>query len=293
MHNPKRKGPMPDLRGKRATVLMACIIIVCAAAAVIALFYAASQDNDAGAWKGRTFGFVMGGVGLAVGVAMIPFSKPGETHYWGFVCGMTMAAILTGAYSYKSKVPQAGDRAQKIPLEIKDWIGRSLTVDKSTIKALKTSDIVMRNYKRGSDVISLAVIFSMGKRRSAHPPEQCYGASGYEMELIEYDTFDTADGGTADCKRLVINKDKRRTAVLYWYKADKLNTGSIVRMSLHSILSDLMMSSTRIALIRLTTPLASLDDEEKKRAFALLKEFARDALPEIEKALSEPGKGGA
>jgi len=276
---------MPDLRGKRATVLMACIIIVCAAAAVIGLFYAASRDDDAGAWKGRTFGFVMGGVGLAVGVAIIPFSKPGETHYWGFVCGMTMAAILTGAYSYKSKVPQAGDRAQNIPLEIKDWIGQSLPVDKSTIKALKTSDIVMRNYERGSDVVSLAVIFSMGKRRSAHPPEQCYGATGHEVEEIEYDTFADPAGDNVGCKRLVITKHRRRTAVLYWYKADELNTGSIVRMSLHSILSDLTMSSTRIALIRLTTPLASPDDEEKKRAFALLKEFAGDALPEIEQAL--------
>jgi len=276
---------MPDLRGRRAAVLMACIIIVCAAAALIGLFYAASRDDDAGAWKGRTFGFVMGGVGLAVGVAMIRFSKPGETHYWGFVCGMTVAAILTGAYSYKAKVPQAGDRARNIPLEIKDWVGRSLAVDESTIDALRTSDIVMRNYKRGSDVVSLAVIFSMGKRRSAHPPEQCYGASGYEMEMIEYDSFDAGGGGTAGCKRLVITRHRRHTAVLYWYKADELNTGSIVRMSLHSILSDLMMSSTRIALIRLTTPLGSLDDEEKKRAFALLKEFARDALPEIEQAL--------
>ncbi|MFH1732863.1 MAG: exosortase C-terminal domain/associated protein EpsI [Planctomycetota bacterium] len=275
---------MPDLRGKRATVLVACVVIVCAAAALIGLLHAASRDDDAGAWKGRTLGFVMGGVGLAVGIATIRFSKPGETHYWGFVCGMTMAAILTGAYSYRAKVPQAGDRAQNIPLEIKGWIGRSLPVDESTIKALNTSDIVMRNYRRGNDIISLAVIFSMGKRRAAHPPEQCYGASGYEMELIEYDTFDAGDGGAAGCKRLVINdKDKRRTAVLYWYKADELNTGSIVRMSMHSIMSDLMMSSTRIALIRLTTPLASPDDKEK--AFALLKEFARDALPGIEQAL--------
>jgi len=194
--------------------------------------------------------------------------------------------MLTGAYSYKPTLPQEGQRAEQIPLTIKDWIGQSLPVDEGTIKALRTSDIIMRHYVRGKDVVTLAVIFSVGKRRSAHPPEQCYSASGHEMDEIEYDTFSTEDGRSIECKRLVINSKKReqRTAVLYWYKADNLNTAGLVRMSIHSIISDLMMSSgTRVALIRLTTRLNSLD--EKEEALALLKQFAGDALPGIEQAL--------
>jgi len=276
---------MSDVPGRWKQIAMACIIVACALFAAYALCRSASQDDDPGAWTGRTLGFVMAGVGVIVGLAMAAYSKPGETHYCGLVFGLTMAAVLTGAYSYKPALPQAGGQAEKIPHIIKNWTGRSLPVDESTIKALRTSDIIMRNYRRGGDVVTLAVIFSVGKRRSAHPPEQCYSASGQEMEEIEYDTFSTKDGRAIECKRLIAKGRSRRQAVLYWYKADTLNTASLARMSIHSIVADLTMSSgTRVALIRLTTDMKSPGDKE--RAFVLLKEFARDALPEIEKALN-------
>ena len=278
---------MPDTSGRRAQIVMACLLICCALIAAAGLCVSAGRDGGpmSDGLSNRAFGLVMAGVGAAVGIAMMLYSKPGETQYCGFLLGMMLAAMLTGAYSYKPTMPQQGQRAEQIPLTIKDWIGQSLPVDESTIKALRTSDIIMRHYVRGDDTVTLAVIFSVGKRRSAHPPEQCYSASGHEMDEIEYDTFDLADGRTVDCKHLIINRRKQRTAVLYWYKADDLNTASLARMSIHSIIADLMMSSgTRVALIRLTTSLTSLDKRDE--ALALLKEFARDALPEMEKALA-------
>jgi EpsI family protein len=276
---------MSDGPGRWKQIVMACIIVVCASLAAYALCRSASRDDDPGAWTGRTLGFVMAGVGVLVGLGMAIYSKPGETHYCSLIFGLTVAAVLTGAYSYKPALPQAGGQAEKIPHVIKNWTGRSLPVEESTIKALRTSDIIMRNYRRGGDVVTLAVIFSVGKRRSAHPPEQCYSASGHEMEEIEYDTFRAEDSRVIECKRLIANKQKRRQAVLYWYKADTLNTASLARVSIHSIWADLMMSSgTRVALIRLTTVMQGPGDKE--RAFVLLKEFGRDALPEIEKALN-------
>ena len=276
---------MPDTSGRLAQIAMACVVILCALVAAAGLCMSASGDDAPDAWSNRAFGLVMAGVAVVVGVVMLGYGKPGENYYWGFVLAMTVAAMFTGAYSYKPTMPQEGQRAEQIPLVIKDWIGQPLPVDESTIKALRTSDIIMRHYVRGDDLVTLAVIFSVGKRRSAHPPEQCYSASGHEMDEIEYDTFEAADGRTINCKHLLINRQKQRTAVLYWYKADDLNTASLARMSIHSIIADLMMSSgTRVALIRLTTSLTSLDKRDE--ALALLKEFARDALPEMEKALA-------
>ena len=268
---------------------MACIIVCCALIAAAGLCMSANRDDAPmlGALWNRALGFVMAVVGVVVGIVMMRHTKPGETHYWGLVFGMTIAAMLTGAYSYKPELPQEGKRAEQVPLTIKDWIGQPLPVDKWTIKVLRTNDIIMRHYVRGDDVVKLAVIFSVGKRRSAHPPEQCYSASGNEMEEIEYDTFSAADGRTIECKRLIVKTPQERTAVLYWYKADDLNTASLARMAIHSIISDLTMSAgTRVALVRLTTTMKSLG--ERKEAFALLKEFARDALPEIEQALDRP-----
>ena len=59
-------------------------------------------------------------------------------------------------------------------------------------------------------------------------------------------------------------------------------------MSLYAIWSDLTMSSgTRIALVRLSTPLATASKANTDHAFGLLKEFGGEAFPEIEKALGD------
>jgi EpsI family protein len=268
---------------------MACIIVCASLVAFFALYSAAYGDDEPLAFTNRLFGLVIAEMSLVVGFAMMLYSKPGETQYCTLVFGMTIAAVLTGAYSYKPAMPQEGQRAEQISRRFKGWVGHSQKVDESTMKALKTRDIIMRTYVRGADSVTLAVIFSQGKRRSAHPPEQCYKASGNEMEMLEYGTFAAEDGRDIDCKRLLSHhkEEGKRQAVLYWYKADDLNTASLVRMSIHTILADLMMSAgTRVALIRLSVNLTSDNKEERAQAFAVLDDFAKDALPEIEEALA-------
>jgi len=279
---------MPDVRTGRSRIILACVIIALAVVVAVGLIVSASRDDDPGAWSGRALGFIMVAVSLAMGAAMIKFGKPGDTHYWGMAGALTIAALLTGAYSYKPEAPQMGDFAEKIPLRIGEWRGTSHEVSEGTKKVLKTEDIIMRSYQnqRTQEAVGLAVIFAMSKRKVAHPPEQCYAADGYEIEQIEEDCFTTEEGQTVKARHLLIMRKNNDQVVLYWYRAGQLNTPSLVRMSLHVILSNLLMRpQTRVGLIRLATTIENADDATIAAARERLKRFAREVLPEIEDKL--------
>ena len=279
---------MPDVRTGRSAIILACVIIALAVVVGVGLIVSASRDDDPEAWSGRALGFVMVAVSLAMGAAIIRFGKPGDTHYWGMAGALTIAALLTGAYSYKPKAPQMGDIAEKIPLSIGEWRGTSHEVSEGTKKILKTEDIIMRTYQnqRTQEAVGLAVIFAMSKRKVAHPPEQCYAADGYEIEQIEEDSFTTKEGQTVKTRHLLIMRKNNDQVVLYWYRAGQLNTPSLVRMSLHVILSNLLMRpETRVGLIRLATTIENADDATIAAPRERLKRFAREVLPEIEDKL--------
>jgi EpsI family protein len=241
------------------------------------------------AWTGRAFGFVMGLASIGLAVVMIGRQRKGGAHYWGMVGALGLAALATGAYSHRPDAPKTA-AAKDIPLIIGPWIGEDLGVDPKTKEILGTDDIIMRSYTRGlgrredRDRVVLAVIFARGKRKVAHPPEQCYAAQGFEMLTIEPSTFTTQEG-PVNVQHLLISKG-RSQQVIYWYKAGDLNTPSFLGMQMKVILSSLLMEPPmRVGLIRLSSTINGGPDA-KAEALQRVKEFAQRVFPEIEKRLN-------
>ena len=274
---------MAEPRRGRAPLILAVIILALALLVLGILVVSAARD---GVWQGRLSGLVIAAVALAVGAAMLRPGKPGESHYWSLVGVLALGALVVGAYSYKPKTPQAGNRAEAIPMEVGGWRGVADKVPQETIDVLRTKDIIMRRYQRGSDEVGLAVIFAMSKRKVAHPPEQCYAALGYEMEKIRDDSLLTKDGRVVRARRLVMRYRGQSHVAFYWYKAGDLNTPSFFRQQLHIILSSLLMrSEIRVALIRFTATLDPGHGNGEERAVARIKEFAAEIFPYIEEKL--------
>ncbi len=220
---------------------------------------------------------------------MVWFARPGETHYWGMVGALSIATAVAGVYSYKPRVPQVSDRAEQIPMAIGGWLGETIAQDPGTRRVteeiLGTKDIIMRQYRRGSDVVDMTVVFAMGDRKGVHPPEQCSAAEGNELERLTPDSFTTADGRVINVRRLLLtNKAGHSRLMMFWYKVGDFYTGNFARQQFQVIWYNLLgRSGTRVALIRFSTWIAGHDDEE--RGARLLKEFAREIFPEIEEKL--------
>jgi EpsI family protein len=276
---------MAERRERTRTLVLAGAIIVAAFLASLGLVWTGLDDDSPHAWVGRLPGLGMAAVAMAIGVLMI--RRPSaRTPYWGLVGALTLGALAIGAYSYQPAEPQKGMRAKVIPLRIGAWQGTEGEVAEENIEVLGTEDMIMRSYIRGTDRVGLAVIFSMSKRKVAHPPEQCYAADGFEINYIDYEPIPIRDDYTINGRRLTIIRGPNRQVVLYWYRAGDYNTGNFALSQLYVILSNLMMQrTTHVALIRLSTHVDQVDDATVSEAAALLKEFARELFPEIEAAL--------
>jgi EpsI family protein len=277
---------MSERKGKAARVVFACALLLFTGLMLANLISTAKQDDHPRAWTGRWPGFAMTGAAFAVTALMLRNRPAAGTHYWGFVGVLTLSALLAAGYSYNPEETEQSGHAQAIPLEFDGWIGQDREVDPVVIRVLETDDIIQRAYQREQDSVGLAVIFSMNKRKAAHPPEQCYAAQGFEVVELEPDSFSTKDGKTVSARRLILMKGGRYQAVLYWYRAGDLSTGNFLRQQIHVILSSLnpfTPAAKRVALIRLTTPLRELS--EKKRAMSTLKDFAGSVFDEVKTAL--------
>ena len=103
---------MSDFRGRRSSIILGGVTAAVAGLALALLLLSAARDTQTNAWGGRAFGLVTTAAAFVVGLATVWFARPGETHYWGMVAALSIAAAVAGAYSYKPRVPQASDRAE-------------------------------------------------------------------------------------------------------------------------------------------------------------------------------------
>ena len=69
-----------------------------------------------------------------------------------------------------------------IPLQVGEWSGRDIKIDKRTIEILETEDVMMREYtNRKGESVYLTIVYSGAKRGAFHPPEVCYTGDGSRL----------------------------------------------------------------------------------------------------------------
>lgn len=235
-------------------------------------------------WYGRLLGIFAGIFSAASGAAIAKYYKRGEGQYWALVAILAVASVIVGATYYAPPIPQRGLTAASIPKDISGWYGSDTEVTDSVIRILETKDIIMRKYHKGGRELAMAVVFAMSNRKVSHPPEQCYRAEGRELQSMRTDWFETREGRRVYGKSLVISSPAGYEAVFYWYKAGNMNTGNFFMQQFYVILGNLMgQRGTRVGLIRLSTPISNIGQEEA--GINILKEFAADLFPELEKHL--------
>ena len=193
---------------------------------------------------------------------------------------VTTIAVISTLYLYQPMTTEDRHYARSFPESFAGWItAADIPADHRTIELLETKDILMRNYRQGhGPAVLLALVASTSSNRKiTHPPEICYRGQGWE--ILQKRQLRLAGGIPAIL--LLIHKDQRQRAVLYWYKFGQSYTTNYYYHQAQALFNFFSRQQGGVALIRLSTAI----DHNPGESIRQLQRFAEDALPLLSRHL--------
>jgi EpsI family protein len=157
------------------------------------------------------------------------------------------------------------------PMVIREWAGKDDVMAESIVKQLKVDDYLYRTYTRPD---GMAVQFYIGyfeSQRTAeklHSPKICIPAAGWEPVRSVRTSIELA-GRPAVINEYVIEKDRLRQIVFYWYQARGRTLASEYWTKFWVISDALTRNRTDGALVRAVVPVERGEGESQARVRAL------------------------
>jgi EpsI family protein len=137
----------------------------------------------------------------------------------------------------------------------------------------------------GSAIWAYLAFYSGNGAKSAHDPEVCYPAQGWDIAALRSREVTLSDGNSLTGKLLAANLGGEEELVLYWFQpAGRWPQRSPAELALRGI--DALAGRSQYAFVRLSTRLASGGDlAQQSAAEARLVDAARALAPAVRAAV--------
>ncbi len=194
---------------------------------------------------------------------------------------LVLLVIFLAHLAGRGEFLPAGD-LDRLPLRIGEWRGENIPVSERERAVLGTENLLLRLYRKGEGLLYLYILESASNRATFHPPEYCY--VGGRTELVERGRAVVRwEGGEVPAHRMVFLGPRGKSLVYYWYAFGDRILGSYYRQQLLVIAANLLRRPRPALLIRVSTE----GVVDPARGDELITDFARSALPAIERYLLE------
>jgi len=201
----------------------------------------------------------------------------------------SLAARLQGPLNVSPLDPNA---LKTLPLEIADWTGHDIPMDKEIVSVLDNEAFINRLYSRDNGTNSVVLFFSCGYsgyERIIHRPEICYPSAGWKVVSEHALQLTCKEGENLPYTMFRFSKtdvEMMQSAVLHYYVVDGKPLADI--QILRPRLWRLFNRINYVARVLITT--SDYAQSEKTRE-QILKDFAVDSAPFIEQLLDDIEKG--
>ena len=142
------------------------------------------------------------------------------------VFGVAYRAVAARLAAPVKTVPIAQEVLDRLPLQIGEWRGRDVPLDKAIIRETDSDALVNRHYTHASGLKSVSYYVAAGVRARdlmPHRPEVCYTGSGWTR--VEHHTVELSLGDSTKlpCKVFLFSHgvlSTQKVVVLYYYIVD-------------------------------------------------------------------------
>ena len=204
-----------------------------------------------------------------------------------FLCASLLiiaTAVFLRAHSHGEVFPPR-QSLQSFPLQLGDWTGTDLTMDKDTLQVLGPGDFLLRSYNREDRSVPYLGLFiayfpSQRTGDTIHSPKNCLPGAGWAP--VESSRIELAIPGHSPfpVNRYVIAKGDSRQLVLYWYWAHNRGVASEYWAKYYLVADSIALNRSDGSLVRVTTQL--LRGESVDQAQQRMMPFVADVVPRLQ-----------
>ncbi|MFZ0818250.1 MAG: exosortase C-terminal domain/associated protein EpsI [Candidatus Sulfotelmatobacter sp.] len=204
--------------------------------------------------------------------------------------GTLRFALAAGLIAFTAVLLQARGRTEIIPSrlplssfpeQLGDWKGRDIPLDKDTLDVLGPGDFLVRDYYAPNqpEPTNLYIAYFPSQRTgdTIHSPKNCLPGAGWAPVENSRITLVLPGHASFPANRYVIAKGDARQLVLYWYWAHDRGVASEYWAKFYLVKDSIRMNRTDGALVRIVTPIASVETPDA--ALKRLLPFASHVVP--------------
>lgn len=187
-----------------------------------------------------------------------------STYIYGVALLIPFALIST-TLAGRQDVPPPRAMFIDFPMQIKNWQGVTIPLEKKYIDRLRFDDYVLADYRSNAQPpvnFYVAYYLSQRKGQSAHSPQSCLPAGGWEvLSLAPVEWRSTTMTRPLTVNRAVIQKNAEKQVVIYWFKQrDRILVNEYL-VKWYLLWDAFSRQRTDGALVRLASPVGQSESE--------------------------------
>ena len=183
------------------------------------------------------------------------------------------SGILMWAQFKQSKQMPLVDISQ-IPLNIGEWKGEEIVVDRQTKDILETEAVLMRNYiNANNEKILLSIVYYKDSRVALHLPESCLMGQGSRLADRRLEKIEISFNNVFSSNSILTKSDRGNNLVIYFYETGNLMTSSYFTFRKQILLNKLNGKGTTGALVRFSI---NITDENKQDKLKVIQKFIKE-----------------
>ena len=194
------------------------------------------------------------------------------------------AGALVNAWAYLGEARVERKELAQFPSVVGSWRqGKSETLDAETMKVLRASDYVIRDYRRDDGQMANFYVGYYKTQRdgaSFHSPLNCMPGTGWVLANPDMVSIPMDNGESFIANKYVIQNGDYKSVMIYWYQGRGRAVASEYWGKIYTVIDSVRLRRSDGAIVRVTAPV--ITSEETALAIAIdLASATAKVLPEF------------
>ena len=212
-------------------------------------------------------------------------NKSSSLRFAILLVAILLAGVLVNTWAYLGEAHVDRKALKDFPEQLGQWRKSKpdQTLDDSTLKVLRASDYLLRDFRRpDGQMANFYVGYYASQREGAsyHSPLNCLPGSGWTLSDADKVMISLADGQTFAANKYVIQNGDYKNLMIYWYQGRGRAVASEYWGKVYTVIDSVRLRRSDGAMVRVMVPLGGGSE-------AVALQSATDLASQAATALSE------